>query len=84
MNADATSDENEHNLEIRTTGILSGAEFSLPARQLVPGLVIAGLAADGITIVNWPKNCVDIFDHFVEKIQMLGGQIEVTESIAAE
>ncbi len=55
---------------------LTGAEISAPDLRAGAALVIAGLAADGYTIVDDIQYIERGYEGFDEKIRQLGGQIE--------
>lgn len=55
---------------------LTGAEISAPDLRAGAALVIAGLAADGYTIVDDIQYIERGYEDFDEKLRQLGGQIE--------
>ena len=84
MGVDVARGKNDDALTVRGSGSLAGAELSPTVQQMIPGFVAAGLAADGVTTIHWPKMQVEIFDHFIEKLKALGGNIEEIETTFAE
>lgn len=55
---------------------LTGAEISAPDLRAGAALVIAGLAADGYTVVDDIQYIERGYENFDEKLRQLGGQIE--------
>ncbi len=58
----------------------SGASVVAPDLRAGAALVIAGLAADGFTVVDDIKYIHRGYERFEEKLQALGGKIEIAES----
>jgi UDP-N-acetylglucosamine 1-carboxyvinyltransferase len=58
----------------------SGAEVSAPDLRAGAALVIAGLAADGITQVDSIGYIHRGYEKFEQKLQELGGQIQLVET----
>ncbi len=59
---------------------LTGARVSAPDLRAGAALVIAGLAADGITIVDDIVYIQRGYEHFEEKLRSLGAEIERVSS----
>lgn len=71
----------EGNMAIITgVGKYSGASVIAPDLRAGAALVIAGLAADGFTVVEDIKYIQRGYERFEEKLQALGGKIEIVET----
>ena len=55
---------------------LTGAEISVPDLRAGAALVIAGLAADGYTVIDDIQYIERGYENFDEKLRQLGGQIK--------
>lgn len=64
------------------TGVkaLSGATLEVPDLRAGAALVLAGMAAEGITIVKEVHYIERGYEHFVQKLQGLGANIELVNS----
>jgi UDP-N-acetylglucosamine 1-carboxyvinyltransferase len=64
------------------TGVekLTGAEITAPDLRAGAALVLAGLAADGVTVVNDVEYIQRGYEHFEKKLQGLGALIELADS----
>ncbi len=58
---------------------LKGAEVEAPDLRAGAALVLAGLAADGITVVGGVDNVMRGYENFDGKLRSLGAEIEVVE-----
>ena len=74
MGADARTDG--HHASLRGRDQLSSAPVWSTDIRAGAGLVLAGLAADGVTEVHEVMHIDRGYPHFVEDLQKLGGQIE--------
>ena len=59
---------------------LTGAPMSAPDLRAGAALVIAGLAAEGITTINDIEFILRGYEHFDKKLQGLGAQIELVDT----
>ena len=59
---------------------LSGAQVSVPDLRAGAALVLAALAADGITVLEDIEYIKRGYEDFVEKLSSLGGVIETVDS----
>ena len=55
---------------------MTGAEISVPDLRAGAALVIAGLAADGYTLIDDIQYIERGYENFDEKLRQLGGQIK--------
>ncbi len=62
------------------TDKLTGARVSAPDLRAGAALVIAGLAAEGITVVDDIKYILRGYENFDEKLRLLGAQIELVSN----
>ncbi len=74
MGADARTDG--HHASLRGRELLSSAPVWSTDIRAGAGLVLAGLAAEGVTEVHEVMHIDRGYPHFVEDLQKLGGQIE--------
>ena len=74
MGADARTDG--HHASLRGRDQLSSAPVWSTDIRAGAGLVLAGLAAEGVTEVHEVMHIDRGYPHFVEDLQKLGGQIE--------
>ncbi len=65
---------------IRGTDKLTGAELAAPDLRAGAALVLAGLAAEGYTVVDDIHYILRGYESFEEKLRELGAQIEVVET----
>lgn len=65
---------------IKGVGTLMGAQVSAPDLRAGAALVIAGLAAEGVTTVDDIAFILRGYEDFAEKLQNLGGMIEMVDT----
>ncbi len=76
----SVSGEETQTLRICGAGKMTGAQVTPFVRQMVSGLTAAGLAAEGVTVVECPRGYEPVFDAFEEKLRSLGASLEVRQS----
>ena len=62
------------------SGVLRGAEVNAPDLRAGAALVLAGLAADGFTVVNHIEYVLRGYEDFDEKLRELGAEIAIVDN----